>query len=144
MADQSLPLWGRWHGEAVAEAGSTNSPNQMQFGGMVPQPHQSKIKDFCQLPQRGSLRALPRLRDKSQFAEPLPDDIGPEYTMECPASSRRAATVHRTVAFDWFESRAIKQEKTTPNGVVFSCLVDDIGLEPMTFRTSSGCSSQLS
>ena len=23
-------------------------------------------------------------------------------------------------------------------------LVDDIGLEPMTFRTSSGCSSQLS
>jgi len=24
------------------------------------------------------------------------------------------------------------------------CLVDDIGLEPMTFRTSSGCSSQLS
>ncbi len=25
-----------------------------------------------------------------------------------------------------------------------SYLVDDIGLEPMTFRTSSGCSSQLS
>ena len=25
-----------------------------------------------------------------------------------------------------------------------SFLVDDIGLEPMTFRTSSGCSSQLS
>ena len=25
-----------------------------------------------------------------------------------------------------------------------SHLVDDIGLEPMTFRTSSGCSSQLS
>lgn len=25
-----------------------------------------------------------------------------------------------------------------------SLLVDDIGLEPMTFRTSSGCSSQLS
>lgn len=23
-------------------------------------------------------------------------------------------------------------------------MVDDIGLEPMTFRTSSGCSSQLS
>ena len=35
------------------------------------------------------------------------------------------------------------QKKTTPNGVVF-LLVDDIGLEPMTFRTSSGCSSQLS
>jgi len=27
--------------------------------------------------------------------------------------------------------------------VVF-VMVDDIGLEPMTFRTSSGCSSQLS
>ena len=26
----------------------------------------------------------------------------------------------------------------------FHYLVDDIGLEPMTFRTSSGCSSQLS
>ena len=26
----------------------------------------------------------------------------------------------------------------------FYYLVDDIGLEPMTFRTSSGCSSQLS
>ena len=30
-----------------------------------------------------------------------------------------------------------------PNGWS-SFLVDDIGLEPMTFRTSSGCSSQLS
>ena len=29
-----------------------------------------------------------------------------------------------------------------PNGWS-SFLVDDIGLEPMTFRTSSGCSSQL-
>ena len=38
--------------------------------------------------------------------------------------------------------RHIKR-KTTPKGVVFF-LVDDIGLEPMTFRTSSGCSSQLS
>ena len=35
------------------------------------------------------------------------------------------------------------KRKTTPFGVV-SFLVDDIGLEPMTFRTSSGCSSQLS
>ena len=26
----------------------------------------------------------------------------------------------------------------------FLHMVDDIGLEPMTFRTSSGCSSQLS
>ena len=34
------------------------------------------------------------------------------------------------------------KKKTHPFGWVF--LVDDIGLEPMTFRTSSGCSSQLS
>ncbi len=33
--------------------------------------------------------------------------------------------------------------KRPPIRVVF-VLVDDIGLEPMTFRTSSGCSSQLS
>ena len=37
-----------------------------------------------------------------------------------------------------FESKSSnKKRKTTPNGVV-SFLVDDIGLEPMTFRTSSG------
>ena len=44
---------------------------------------------------------------------------------------------------DGFESFLPANRKTTPNGVVFF-LVDDIGLEPMTFRTSSGCSSQLS
>ena len=36
----------------------------------------------------------------------------------------------------------VPKRKTTPFGVV--SMVDDIGLEPMTFRTSSGCSSQLS
>ncbi len=42
-----------------------------------------------------------------------------------------------------FESIVYTKKETTPEGVV-SFLVDDIGLEPMTFRTSSGCSSQLS
>ena len=38
-----------------------------------------------------------------------------------------------------------KEQKHRPAGWCFcSFLVDDIGLEPMTFRTSSGCSSQLS
>ena len=37
-----------------------------------------------------------------------------------------------------------EKKKRPPIGVVFLFLVDDIGLEPMTFRTSSGCSSQLS
>ena len=46
LAGQSLPLWGRWHGEAVTEEGSTHLPKGMQLGEMVPQPHQSKIRDF--------------------------------------------------------------------------------------------------
>ena len=38
-----------------------------------------------------------------------------------------------------------KMPKNKKKPLVFtSGLVDDIGLEPMTFRTSSGCSSQLS
>ncbi len=40
-------------------------------------------------------------------------------------------------------SNAIPKKKDHPIGWSFF-LVDDIGLEPMTFRTSSGCSSQLS
>ena len=78
MAGQSLPLWGRWHGEAVTEEGSTYSPKGMQFGKIVPQPLQSKIKDFCQLPQRGSLgrcRAIALNFNLSQiisFAKLLP------------------------------------------------------------------------
>ena len=51
-----------------------------------------------------------------------------------------AGTVHRTVAFDWFESYLNRNKKEKPHQMVwFSFLVDDIGLEPMTFRTSSGC-----
>ena len=46
LAGQSLPLWGRWHGEAVTEEGSTHLPKGMQLGEMVPQPHQSNIRDF--------------------------------------------------------------------------------------------------
>ena len=39
----------------------------------------------------------------------------------------------------------IVHQKEKPHRMVwFFFLVDDIGLEPMTFRTSSGCSSQLS
>ena len=67
-------------------------------------------------------------------------------TIVLPPSSWRQATVHRTVASKWvrvLSLNAIPKRKTTPFGVV-SFLVDDIGLEPMTFRTSSGCSSQLS
>ena len=46
---------------------------------------------------------------------------------------------------DWFESymSTYKKKNRNPTVAVFF-LVDDIGLEPMTFRTSSGCSSQLS
>ncbi len=41
-----------------------------------------------------------------------------------------------------FESYITKKEHHPIGWCSF--LVDDIGLEPMTFRTSSGCSSQLS
>ena len=44
---------------------------------------------------------------------------------------------------DGFESYTLQKIKAIHlDGFYF--LVDDIGLEPMTFRTSSGCSSQLS
>ena len=36
---------------------------------------------------------------------------GLEYTMEHPASSRRMATVHRTVAFTWVRARRLYQNK---------------------------------
>ena len=45
---------------------------------------------------------------------------------------------------DGFVSYIGQKRKSPPYGGDFSFLVDDIGLEPMTFRTSSGCSSQLS
>ena len=40
FCDQSLPLWGRWHGEAVTEEGSTISPN-LGGSGEIP-PHLSR------------------------------------------------------------------------------------------------------
>ena len=53
-------------------------------------------------------------------------------------------TFLRPLAVALFESLPAKtKKKDHPFGWSFF-LVDDIGLEPMTFRTSSGCSSQLS
>ena len=52
--------------------------------------------------------------------------------------------------YNFFERTCIaggilSSKKTKPIRMDGFCfLVDDIGLEPMTFRTSSGCSSQLS
>ena len=45
--------------------------------------------------------------------------------------------------FESYVENVATKEKSHPVWDDFS-LVDDIGLEPMTFRTSSGCSSQLS
>ena len=45
---------------------------------------------------------------------------------------------------DWFESNMSTIKNKTTSFRMWFYLVDDIGLEPMTFRTSSGCSSQLS
>ena len=57
-----------------------------------------------------------------------------------------AADVHRTSAFRWVRVLHLisYQIKKTIRMDGLFYLVDDIGLEPMTFRTSSGCSSQLS
>ena len=46
-----------------------------------------------------------------------------------------------SVYFPIFQGIKIPRYPIKDSGV---SLVDDIGLEPMTFRTSSGCSSQLS
>ena len=51
-----------------------------------------------------------------------------EYTMEHPASSRRVATVHRTVAFSWVRARRPDTKKESPEGLSF--LVRATGLEP--------------
>ena len=74
------------------------------------------------------------------------DDIGLDEMMEHSASSRRMATPHWGVAFRTVRVLSLMPyqiKEPHPEGVVL-LLVDDIGLEPMTFRTSSGCSSQLS
>ena len=44
------------------------------------------------------------------------------------------------------DSKKFPKAKKNTENQRFRCfnMVDDIGLEPMTFRTSSGCSSQLS
>ena len=69
----------------------------------------------------------------------LVDDIGLDLIMELPPSSWWQADVHRTSAFKWVRVLSLipyQNKKPTPLGGLF-ILVDDIGLEPMTFRTSS-------
>ena len=38
LSVQSLPLWGRWHGEAVTEEGSTMFRKILHFGAFLPLP----------------------------------------------------------------------------------------------------------
>ena len=57
------------------------------------------------------------------------------------AGGKQMPTGH--LHLDGFESYDRKKEETSC-WMPLLFLVDDIGLEPMTFRTSSGCSSQLS
>ena len=72
------------------------------------------------------------------------DDIGLDLIKVLPPSSRRQAALTRA-ALDPFESYIkYHSKKKNPSNWMGFYLVDDIGLEPMTFRTSSGCSSQLS
>ena len=89
--------------------------------------------------------------DKKEKAIPvgmtflLVDDIGLDLIIVSPPSSWRQAALIRA-AFRWVRVLSLipyQKKKAIPIGMTF-LLVDDIGLEPMTFRTSSGCSSQLS
>ena len=62
----------------------------------------------------------------------------------CGSVQPSEAVLTRT-ALNLFESYSdTEKKKTSSKRMRFLFLVDDIGLEPMTFRTSSGCSSQLS
>ena len=80
------------------------------------------------------------------------DDIGLDlhflsrWERKLRSRSRRAGNEQQSTGLlhlDGFESIPYQKEKTIQKDGLFF-LVDDIGLEPMTFRTSSGCSSQLS
>ena len=90
---------------------------------------------------------LMTLTERGSFL--LVDDIGLDLHL-ChwakikvwPPAGRGPAAVHRTAASEWVRAHPGKR-KAAPEGAAYF-LVDDIGLEPMTFRTSSGCSSQLS
>ena len=64
--------------------------------------------------------------------------------MELPPAGRRQADVHRTSALRRVRVLTTRNKKSRTERFRIFYLVDDIGLEPMTFRTSSGCSSQLS
>ena len=70
------------------------------------------------------------------------DDIGLENVKESPGPYP-AKNSPLDCFIKWV--RVLCHQKRNPHRMVWiSFLVDDIGLEPMTFRTSSGCSSQLS
>ena len=68
------------------------------------------------------------------------DSIRP-YSLGGEVGSIRPTALHRHLAGGFYPPQQSKKSTTRMSDAL---LVDDIGLEPMTFRTSSGCSSQLS
>ena len=79
------------------------------------------------------------------------DDIGLDMHFlsqakenKCSAATERSGQRSSALHLHLFESLSAKTKKEHHPFGWCSFLVDDIGLEPMTFRTSSGCSSQLS
>ena len=63
---KTFPLGGRWHGEAVTDEGRSVKTTASAKKSHVSTPHQSKIKDFCQLPPRGKPRPSPFGRGKGR------------------------------------------------------------------------------
>ena len=91
---------------------------------------------------------------QNMFKGMYKDDIGLDYQLVpleqvvwCqPVFELVDPDVHRTSGYRWVRVLYLMphQIKKTIHLDGLFYLVDDIGLEPMTFRTSSGCSSQLS
>ena len=103
-----------------------------------------------------SSRCLRKTRGAGEFYPPLQgvcvhlgtcekpglraDSIRP-YSLGGEVGSIRPTALHCHFAGGFYPPRQSKKSTTRMSDAL---LVDDIGLEPMTFRTSSGCSSQLS
>ena len=57
---KAFPLGGRWLAAGETDEGH-NAESTTSAEKPTPTPHQSKIKDFCQLPRGGSLFSVPRI-----------------------------------------------------------------------------------
>lgn len=75
---------------------------------------------FCQCHHRNPTRNVKISEQKNcSEAKKMVPLTGLDYTKEHPASSRRVATVHRTVAFTWVRARRLYQNKKGARRLLF-------------------------